>query len=50
VDACGGLDYLGRCNGNVAEWCEDGEIQMQNCADSGQTCQYVDDRIGYACD
>lgn len=48
-DACGGLDYLGRCDGDVAEWCGDGEIQRRDCARRGLVCAYVDDEIGYFC-
>jgi hypothetical protein len=46
-DPCMGLDYLGRCNGNVAEWCDQGEIRTRDCGN--QTCQYVNDDIGYWC-
>lgn len=49
-DACGGLDYLGRCNGNVAEWCESGQIQSVDCmATYGTTCGWIDDTTGYYC-
>ena len=46
-DPCMGLDYLGRCNGNIAEWCDQGAIQTRDCG--AQTCQYVDDEVGYWC-
>lgn len=46
---CGDLDYLGRCDGDVAEWCEDGVRQQRRCQDFGQTCAYVDDEVGYYC-
>lgn len=47
--ASGELDYRGRCNGNIAEWCGDDGFQQRNCEDMGQTCQYVNRRIGYFC-
>ena len=49
ADPCMGLDYLGRCNGNVAEWCDNGAFASQDCTILGQTCQYIDDTIGYYC-
>jgi V8-like Glu-specific endopeptidase len=49
ADPCGGLDYLGRCDGNVAAWCEDGAVQSVDCAAHGQRCGYVNASIGYYC-
>ena len=47
---CGDIDYLGKCEGDVAVWCNrEGTIQRQNCAASGETCGYIDDEIGYYC-
>mgnify|MGYP000417109969 CR=1 FL=1 len=48
-DPCHGLDYLGRCNGSVAEWCDDGELRTEDCAAWGTTCAYINDEIGYYC-
>lgn len=48
-DPCAELDYLGRCNGDVAEWCDDGTFKTEDCGARGQTCRYIDDRIGYFC-
>lgn len=48
-DPCATLDYLGRCNGNVAEWCEDGEFRTRDCSATGQRCVWVDGLIGYYC-
>lgn len=41
VDPCGGLTLAGRCDGNVARWCEGGVIREQSCADG---CGAVDGR------
>lgn len=30
-DACGGLTFEGICDGNIAYWCQDGEIWYWNC-------------------
>jgi hypothetical protein len=46
---CGDLDYLGRCDGQVAVWCEDGFVRQRDCAARGQVCRWVDDQVGYAC-
>jgi hypothetical protein len=48
-DPCMGLDYLGRCNGDVAEYCEDGEFKSRDCGASGQRCRWIDDETGYWC-
>jgi hypothetical protein len=47
---CGELDFLGRCDGDVAEWCnEDTERERVDCAAQGQVCRYIDARTGYYC-
>lgn len=48
-DPCGGLDYLGECDGDTARWCADGRIHEVDCRSRGLRCAYVDDRIGYFC-
>lgn len=50
VDECEGLDFLGRCNGDVAEWCEEGRIATRDCGDEGLSCGYVNDEVGYYCE
>ncbi|MCA9526792.1 MAG: trypsin-like serine protease [Myxococcales bacterium] len=46
---CGDVDYLGRCAGNVAEWCENGAVRQQNCERQGLVCDFVNDQVGYFC-
>lgn len=48
-DPCGDLDYLGTCVGNVATWCQGGEIREVDCSETGETCQYIDEDTGYFC-
>lgn len=49
-EGCGALDFLGRCNGDVAEWCDpDGVRAFVDCAREGQLCTYVDDDLGFFC-
>ncbi|AKF03008.1 Transporter [Sandaracinus amylolyticus] len=40
-DPCGGLTLAGRCDGDVARWCEDGAIREQSCSDG---CGVVEGR------
>jgi hypothetical protein len=47
---CGDIDYQGRCNGQVVEWCnEAGERETYDCALSGQACAFLDAEVGYGC-
>ena len=47
VDPCGGITYEGCCQGQVAVWCEDGELSETDCA-SDLACGWVAD-LGYYC-
>jgi len=49
VDPCESLDYLGRCEGNVAEWCDAGEFKRRDCAINGQACGWRGDQLGFYC-
>lgn len=48
-DPCAGLDFLGECSGDVARWCEDGQVKEVDCTDEGNTCGFVDNDTGYFC-
>lgn len=48
-DPCDSLDYQGRCDGSVAEWCNGGEYHAVDCAGQGAICDFVDDETGYFC-
>ncbi len=48
-DPCGGLTWYGRCDGDTAVWCEDGETFERNCAACGQTCGDAGPSYGYYC-
>lgn len=43
---CAGVDYLGICQGNVAVFCLDGELQRIECADG---CGWTGPAQGYYC-
>jgi hypothetical protein len=47
--SCGGLDYLGRCDGDVVRWCDNGRQRSRNCSTNGQVCRMVDAATGYFC-
>ncbi|MBK6688575.1 MAG: trypsin-like serine protease [Deltaproteobacteria bacterium] len=48
--ACGELDYLGRCDGDVSEWCnEEDRRERLDCGAQGQICRYIDAETGYYC-
>lgn len=49
ADPCDGLDYLGRCEGNTAQWCDAGEFHSVDCGDHDATCRYIDGNYGYYC-
>jgi 3D (Asp-Asp-Asp) domain-containing protein len=49
TDTCGGLDYLGECQGDTVRWCEGGQVHQYDCATSGQTCAWQDSTVGYNC-
>lgn len=47
---CGSLDYLGRCDGETAVWCnENGQRESLDCAARGESCAYLNDQYGYYC-
>src|SRR5688500_4335323 len=49
-DPCMGLDYLGRCDGDTARWCEEGGmLRSRDCASMGHVCRWIDDQPGYYC-
>jgi hypothetical protein len=49
-ERCQGLDYFGRCNGDVAEWCLSGQFKHRNCAAFKQTCAKSSSPwVGYTC-
>jgi len=47
-DPCGAETLTGRCQGDVAIWCEDGETYYHACADFGYTCGLNPDGL-YRC-
>lgn len=49
VDACGSVDAFGECDGDVARWCEHGEIQAVDCEARNQNCGWYGDAVGWFC-
>lgn len=50
VDPCEGLDFHGRCDGDVAEWCDAGEFKRRDCGIGGESCGWRGDELGFYCD
>lgn len=47
---CVDLGFLGRCVGDVAEWCDtEGVPASRDCALDNAICSYVDDDLGFYC-
>lgn len=49
VNNCGGLDYLGKCDGNTLVWCQEGQLKSFDCSGSAQTCAWQSDTEGFNC-
>ncbi len=45
---CGDVPEEGRCSETGVEWCEDGEVMTENCAESELVCHF-DEQLGYYC-
>ncbi len=48
TDDCDGIDFEGECQGDVAVWCQGGELRERDCSDEGG-CDYVESEGGYFC-
>jgi hypothetical protein len=47
---CDKLDYFGRCNAGVLEWCLHGKLQRRDCERLGRTCgRSPDPLVGFTC-
>ncbi len=46
---CGGVTYLGHCDGHIAVWCDGQQVHRDDCSQSGLTCGYVDEETGFYC-
>ena len=49
ADPCGGETFTGRCDGETLIWCEDETVHTIACEDSGRSCGWQDDTIGFNC-
>lgn len=48
-EACGVLDGVGVCLGDVLQYCADGAFESLDCAADGQVCALVDLVVGFDC-
>jgi len=48
-DPCYGLTYEGNCDGDIAQWCENGEIIQVDCSDQGMMCAWNEEKNYYGC-
>ncbi|MEE2786701.1 MAG: S1 family peptidase [Myxococcota bacterium] len=47
---CADLDYQGRCNGDIVEWCnENFQLQRKDCVPLNAVCTFVNEEKGYWC-
>ncbi len=46
---CGGIDFIGECEGTVLRYCDNGILVVWDCAWTGQGCGWVDNQTGYDC-
>lgn len=49
VDPCDELDFLGRCEGEVVQWCDEGIYKELDCTTRGQVCGWRGAETGYFC-
>ncbi len=49
-DACQGIGFEGRCQGDLAQWCQDGQLAQRDCAALGTECAYINAQVGFICD
>ena len=48
-DPCYGLTYEGHCDGEIAQWFENGEIIQVDCSDQGMMCAWNEEKSYYGC-
>jgi|GEM_PF-3284023 len=49
-DPCFGVTFEGCCFGDYALWCQDGELQVADCAGDGSSCGWTGSETFYFCD
>jgi hypothetical protein len=49
VDPCQGETFVGRCVGETVIWCENDQIQQQDCIESSKECGFSQEHQYYAC-
>ena len=46
---CGNVSEQGRCDADVASWCEGGTLRSESCASEGKVCKLDSAQGGYRC-
>ena len=49
TDECEGIDFFGACDGDVLLWCNEGHLEVVDCAQLDAWCDYESDDIGFNC-
>lgn len=49
VVGCGDLDFIGRCAGDVVEYCKEDAVRRVDCAAQGLTCDWHSADVGWWC-
>lgn len=49
VDGCDPLSFEGLCEGEVAEWCQDGYVLRRDCGSLGTSCGLTNESTGFGC-
>ncbi len=49
IVGCGDLDYVGRCDGDVVEYCKEDSVRRVDCASRGLSCDWHSRDTGWWC-
>ena len=49
LEGCGDLDFIGRCAGDMVEYCKEGQIRRVDCAARSLSCDWHSRDVGWWC-
>ena len=49
ADPCAGETFVGRCDGDTVVWCENEQVNRQDCSADGKVCGFSEEKQYYAC-